>query len=320
MTKGFFDDLARALATPMPRRGALRTIGAALAMGAFDALRPRRADAHVGTAAPSQDCGGGCGPVNKACCVKIKYGLHNGGCCTPLQECCVGSNNSTGTLANLMSWCCAKGMCGPSGGICRKACEPGRTVCGNTCCPPGWFCGSAPLSTCCKNGQQVCGGVCCSAEQECRDGKCCEKCGNGTCCDPSTEFCCPDMNDRMSGGTCCNKAKDSCCVVGPPSALTRVCCSEPNKCTKQLPRGIGGLMPGALRVCCPPARQVRDEGGSQGRVIACCDPSQVSLGARFMVGRGIQGMCCDAGKICGSGANLTCCQTGESCIGGTRCR
>ena len=43
-----FDNLARTLATPMPRRQALRAISAALLVGAFPALRPDRALGYSG--------------------------------------------------------------------------------------------------------------------------------------------------------------------------------------------------------------------------------------------------------------------------------
>jgi hypothetical protein len=108
--------------------------------------------------------------------------------------------------------------------------------------------------------------------------------------------------------------------VGPDGAQKRMCCPKPNKCIKQLPAEKGGFTKTSPWVCCPPERQVPDDPGSS-RIVACCDPSQVSLQGKFLVGPGIQGSCCDKDRICGSGASLTCCQHGligtETCCGGT---
>ena len=301
----------------MPRRQLLRTIGAALAVGALEALRPRTASAAVS----AQDCGGGCTP-RIACCVRIKMGYHHGGCYTPpAEECCVGPNGETGKAANLMSWTCKTGKCG-QWGQCIPDCAADRERCGNQCCPVGWGCGSPRLGRCCQPGYAKCfdstgQGRCCPPGQPCIDGKCCEKCPGGVCCDRAVEFCCGDPENPKAAGFCC-KNTDSCCALGPPGAEQRACCPAPNKCARQLTRAIGGLTGNSPNVCCPPARQVWNPGDRD--PMACCDPSQFALPPGKMIidaaSRGIQGMCCDT--ICGTGANLTCCPTGKSCIGG-RC-
>ena len=298
----------------MPRRQLLRTIAAALVMGAIDSLRPRRAEALTGAA---QDCGGGCGPVNKACCVQIKFGYHHGGCCTTLEECCTGPNMD-GT--NSMSWCCPKGTCAKSG-TCTKKCPPDRTACGANCCPTGYFCGSPKTSVCCMNGQNPCFnaqgfGTCCKPNQGCKDGKCCEKC-DSDCCD-STEICCQGMMGATNR-LCCNKYTDTCMAAGSTAAgFKNICCPSPSYAARQLTRQNGGWTQSSPIVCCPPPRQVWNKGDKQ--PMACCDPSQLALPPGKMVidagSRGIQGMCCDT--ICGTGANVTCCPTGTSCVAG-RC-
>lgn len=98
-----------------------------------------------------------------------------------------------------------------------------------------------------------------------------------------------------------------------------MCCAKPNKCTRQLPRTIGGLTASSPWVCCPPERQVPVDETRPSDINACCAPGQVSLGGKLVVGPGIQGACCDAAKICGSGSSITCCPTGTMCIGGTTC-
>ncbi len=95
-----------------------------------------------------------------------------------------------------------------------------------------------------------------------------------------------------------------------------MCCAKPNKCTRELPRGIGGLTSTSPYVCCPPERQVPVDETHPTDINACCAPGQVSLGGKLLVGQGVQGHCCDENKICGKGASLTCCQTGQSCVDG----
>jgi hypothetical protein len=291
--KDFIDDLARTLATPMPRRGALRTMAAALAIGAFEAVRPRRAAGFAGSSSgcPEVDCGN---PNLKLCCVPVgKYGgFHSTGCCGDpgREDCCIGPNDSE-EHPNPMSWCCPKGTCAaswraaPQGCLEKRTCKSDEVVCGKACC---------------KSGQSCCG-------------------GNGTCCDPATTYCCREPGDAKSPGLCCKKGIESCCGVGPDGAQTRMCCPKPNKCVKQLPPGKGGFTTSSPWVCCPPAQQVPVDETKPNDIVACCAPGQVSLGGKLLVGQGIQGSCCDEDKICGSGANLTCCQTGQSCIGGTTC-
>jgi hypothetical protein len=69
--------------------------------------------------APVPPCPSTCPGANKSCCVAIKYGYHHGGCCSPVQECCIGPNQDR-EHPNQMSWCCPRGRCGASGGICLK--------------------------------------------------------------------------------------------------------------------------------------------------------------------------------------------------------
>lgn len=324
MNDSFFDDLARTLVTPMPRRRALRTMGTALAISAFPALRPGRAGAQ---AARLQTC--------KRCFVAIKFGTHEGGCCstTPgfLQDCCIGPNNDQ-EHPNQMSWCCAKGACGASGGKCNFSCPSSHFLCGSKkCCLkarptlPAEVCYQGRCLPACPANTLKCGTlgtpICCNkSKQKCRNGKCCDKCGgNGTCCDPATTFCCREPGKPKSAGRCCKKDKETCCGVGPDGAQKRMCCAKPNKCTRQLPSGIGGLTKTSPWVCCPPPRQVPVDETRPNDINACCAPGQVSLGGKLLVGPGIQGACCDEERICGSGAGLTCCPTGQSCIGGTTC-
>ena len=104
-----FDNVARILATPMPRRKALKLFGGALA-------------AAVVAAAGTQ-------PVKAAACKKGETGStcgngSNAKCCAPGTCCAV-----KGSVVN----CCAKNTCTCSNGTCAPStgavCPPGCTKC-----------------------------------------------------------------------------------------------------------------------------------------------------------------------------------------------
>ena len=174
-----FDNLARALATPMPRRQALRAVGAAFAVAAFPTLRPDRAAA---SAVRVQECPS----PTKRCFVAIKDGTHEGGCYySDYAKCCVGPNNDS-VHPNQMSWTCGKdedcgsakagfckctnkckdGKCCPkSKGRCVKgACcpairttfAPGTNNKGAACCPPGTIAVPGGVGLCCPKGKAKC--------------------------------------------------------------------------------------------------------------------------------------------------------------------
>ncbi len=307
MRKSFLDDLARALATSMPRRQALRIIGATLAMGAFRALRPGRAAGYAGsTSAYPNDCG----PRAKRCFVAIKYGTHEGGCCyTGLEECCDGPNNSK-DHPNKMSWCCPTGMCGASGGQCRKNCPPGRQACGNECCPPGWFCGSG---VCCKKGEKACVGTrgagCCKSDQECEDGLCkpCEEdnvCGQA-CCEPE-EFCGSKLRS-----ICCKQGENVCVVPGKDNPGT--CCKPGQKCcfndkSAKCCYANQTCVNGSCKCSNKADTRCGDECCTKSEVCSdgkCCPKGKDNCG----------GDCCDKGLCCVTNAfdDKLCCKQGEFC-------
>jgi hypothetical protein len=209
----------------------------------------------------------------------------------------------------------ADGTCG--------ACPSGEFQCGKKCCKgkrptlPAEVCYRGQCRPGCPDGTKKCGTTCCTKKQGCKNGKCCDKCGgSGKCCNHATEFCCrePGNANAKGPGRCCKKDKESCCRLGPPDSKNWTCCAEPNECVRELPPTIGGLTASSLRVCCPPERQVPED-ENHPTVNACCAPGQVSLGGKLLVGSGVQGHCCNAAQICGSGKNITCCQTFSEAIG-----
>ena len=116
MSERFFDELARTLASPMPRRRALRLTGAALVAATVPALRPRSALAGCGPDTPcSSTCHlpphiGGCGVEGPTGCGSQINCRLSGGCMVEGETCCRG-----GTGANEDAWICPKDYkCGSS--------------------------------------------------------------------------------------------------------------------------------------------------------------------------------------------------------------
>jgi hypothetical protein len=330
MGETFFDDLARALAEPMPRRKALRLLAAGLTAAAVPGLRVRGAFAAskpcvgsscfcttggtpCGYAVPPRGFNLGCcigapGERRTVCCTKPPDG--GSWCCPKGYTCGSGANTPTDRNCTCNGVELPDGTCGP--------CPSGEVQCGKQCCKgrrptlPAEVCYQGRCQPGCPDNTKKCGNTCCTKKQGCKNGKCCDKCGgSGTCCNPATQFCCREPGKPKSPGRCCKKNKETCCGVGPPGAQKRQCCAKPNKCARQLPPTIGGITASSPYVCCPPKRQVPND------TVVCCAPGQVSLGGKLVVGPGIQGLCCDENQVCGEGADITCCPTGTSCLFGT---
>jgi hypothetical protein len=98
------DDVARALATPMPRRKALRFVGSALAAGALGALGLGHAAAQ--TSNTPTKCPKGTTVCGKSCCSEGQSCCDNIVCCNQNQKCCTGS----GTCCN-QNQQCVNGRC-----------------------------------------------------------------------------------------------------------------------------------------------------------------------------------------------------------------
>lgn len=172
MSERFFDDLARTLARPMPRRRAVRLLGATLVTAAMPGLRPQRAAA--------QGCDGRCTGAGQSLCGEPKgVGcLHT--CCNDLRPvCCKWPETETYI-------CCGKNeKCGDKPGTCVPAC-PGPRVCGTKCCPSGQKCTwSNRKRTCCPTSRIV------------------SKGGN--------RFCCPKGTLAIRGDRCCPPNDRDCC-------------------------------------------------------------------------------------------------------------
>jgi hypothetical protein len=184
-----FDDLARSLATPMPRRRALRMIGVGLAAGAFPSLRVGRA-AAASLKCPSGTTGcGTCANGPGRCCDQ------NSMCCPDIPFCC-GKSGTDASGAPVTVTCgpgpapefspCLERIGCPSSSpvgcgttskgayiyeLCCRAdqqCAPGASV-GDPRHP--WVCVGK-----CPAGQTRCGNNCCKAGFECESGRCVKHC------------------------------------------------------------------------------------------------------------------------------------------------
>jgi hypothetical protein len=189
-----FDDVARVLATPMPRRRALGLVAGAIGGAALGAFRPGPARAQGACEPPREEClpfeGTCCDPtIGESCC--------GDGCCHEGTECCDdGSGGST---------CCPPGQICQGFGTPQATCVPGQQgkckpnqrLCGNHCCKPDDSCCTftdkkgRTKTRCCPKGKACCGEVCCPQNHTCctftdkkgrRKVKCC---GPNKVCDPA---------------------------------------------------------------------------------------------------------------------------------------
>ena len=181
-----FDEISRILATPMPRRKALKLVFGVLFGGTVvtAGLWPMQAGAATRHKAICLPKGSKCPDKSQQCGTK-----DDGPCCCPIENgkglvCCVNANDVPS------QWCCpSAGQCCPT--LCEtECCESAKNeVCvqcksadgteeyEHRCCPPNTVC--VP----CKNGAgEVIGTKCCPPGRVC--------CGDGNPCAIGAE-CCP---------------------------------------------------------------------------------------------------------------------------------
>lgn len=177
------DDAARILASPMPRRQAVKALSRVLAGSLFAAFGVVRADAQ------SFKCG------NSTCAAG--------------QTCCTGPN---GTFCSVVGGaCCGTTSCGATQICCtgtygQNFCATGATCCANFSCSAGQSCCTTPgggQQFCSSTGQSCCGYTSCyTGTQQC--------CGGGTTAG-SVPFC------ANSTATCCGNTScgtNQACVAG----------------------------------------------------------------------------------------------------------
>jgi hypothetical protein len=148
------DDVSRIIASPAPRRQALRLIGGAV----FASLGLGKSSFAWALQPVSPAFAGPCPTARQIC---------GTACCNPGQVCCSGSNGE---------FCCNGSCCGNAGH--QKCCTSGQQCCGSMCCAANEHCCSQPpfLFACCPLVQECCNvgrALCCPPSQpHCVNGAC----------------------------------------------------------------------------------------------------------------------------------------------------
>ena len=162
-----FDDLARALATPLPRRRVLRLLGSAVAVAALPSFRARPALARgtgLNCPPPTILCSNGrgselCRDPGEECCdypealVRCKVGTKCGG---SVNNACVDecpNRCKDGKCCPKNKGRCVKDACCPA---IRTTFAPGTNRKGAACCPPGTIAVPGETGQCCPKGDLSC--------------------------------------------------------------------------------------------------------------------------------------------------------------------
>jgi hypothetical protein len=173
---GLFDDLARSLVGPMPRRRVLRLLGGAVAVAAVPGLRARPARAHsLPTCGPTTElCTNGtgsdvCMPLGGTCCIfpDIVVGCRPGFRCGDGRNapCLCDGEEEDGKCVKCVKARMCKGKCCPKNNRCVKgACcplkrttfAPGTNGKGAACCPAGTIAVPGAVGWCCPKGDMDC--------------------------------------------------------------------------------------------------------------------------------------------------------------------
>lgn len=243
----FFDGLARTLAEPMPRRRAVRVIGASLAALAVPGISPRVARANVYPCATDSGRAQCPGVVSQGRYIVDPY------CCKfPKQQWGCGDKDN--------GYKCRNG-CPRWNPVIKRDQEPcwsseklpdGSPKHYNCCLVPDQRCDPSDINLCveCAN---ICKpprgrGECCAPGEQC--------CFNNTttaCCGPKQT--CKAANVKKAKCVCKKGTKcgSDCCEKGETCCRGKQCCARGETCT---PQG-----------CCPNGRVCPGTGG----ITLCCD-------------------------------------------------
>jgi len=143
------DDVSRIVASPIPRRRALRLVSGVVAGGILTSLGLGRASrtlgAQVNTCTDGQvQCGATCCYGDEMCCggtcygaaVSASYSCCGGELCRKESEQCC-----TNHCCRKTQTCCGLQCCSAGRACCHgQCCAPRAVCCGNTCCPEGHLC------------------------------------------------------------------------------------------------------------------------------------------------------------------------------------
>ena len=247
----------------MPRRRAVRVIGASLAAIAVPGVSPRMA---LGASA----CDNGCGADVRACPRIVNLGTAPPKCCGPSPA---RRYTCEGTPADPT----CKDTC--TAGIPCKSKRKDEAGCSHfECCKPPEFCPDGEcVPNCALQGKRQCGKTCCEPGEKCKNGQCvgcdpgessCETKGGGAhkccgknerCCfNNTTTACCgPDQTCKSAGVktarcTCKpgtgKKCGSNCCPRDQPCCGGRECCEQSDCCSGKCCKG-GETCCGSLQCC-----------------------------------------------------------------------
>lgn len=147
------DDISRLIASPIPRRKALRMLGGVVGGSILASLGLERASHAMGT---GMRCIGKQVPCNSTCC-------------NPNEMCCGGTCYGAGVQA--LYNCCGTVLCSKASQQCcgNHCCSKKETCCGLQCCSAGRSCCHGQ---CCAPGAVCCGTTCCGEGKVCCNNKC----------------------------------------------------------------------------------------------------------------------------------------------------
>ncbi len=353
-----FDDLARTLATPMPRRQVLRLAAVVVVTAAVPGLRPRAAGGAVSgdctgltpqkCSAPPDASGNAafeCAGKRDHCCSNTKCA----GYCRPWQKC--DGNGGCDDTAALCTDRDAPRFSKSTPKFCsfqgqeESFCVGKRTKTAGWCCLSGETCGATFGKCTCDGG--YCRDKCCGKDEVCRNertGLCCDKswkvCEAGSagavkCCEPpktccidfktkSATCCCPKGTTRC-GADCCDPKKGEHCSPGSPSPI---CCPKGQENSKGVCCREGRENCGD-GYCCGAKKGESCSGGKccpNGKVNCgdnrCCEKDdccgKICCDGRSRICAG--GVCCPGDRLVGTGKSARCCPADTvTSPGGTCC-
>jgi len=165
------DDIARILATPVPRRQAFKLVGRVLAGAFVGALGMRAQNANSANLNSGAICGSTRCQKNQTCCTQ-NQGAFRPFCASQSKTCCGNSTvngnqqccrtSSIPFVTNSNQSCCGNGACNRGQLCCPGASRPFCATNGKYCC----------VNKACASQKDCCNGVCCEDHQSCVNGRC----------------------------------------------------------------------------------------------------------------------------------------------------
>lgn len=319
----FFDDLARTLAEPMPRRRAVRVIGVSIAAVAVPGMRPRLG--RAASTLQADKCPEGSGrrqcwtapdwvpgrpdpqpyccnyPEQQWVCGDKANGYKCRDTCPPRNPLTGDKQEPTWSSAKFPGGrpqrynCCIRPDTIPREGDCLPNCRlpinGNGVLCGRTCCPPGQRCKRPSTGECvpCPRRQEACGRTCCKSGQRCRP--CFERANDYSSSSieqNGREKCC-GPNEKCCRDTCC-KFETTCCGGQ--------CCASDTACAARRGR----------YVCCSTARTVLIDDHA-----FCCPIGTVPVRRKGCCPPGDPNCCPPTDNL---GGVLNCAGRGQICVNG----